>query len=108
MRSVVVRNLREALPRGEQPPQETAAPEINVCCHGQDAGDEVWRHVLATSVHEALKACVHCPLDILILVCSGWLVLFHNESSFRSMLLKLRGCREAAESVMTCSLPAVI
>ena len=41
MRSVVVRNLREALPRGEQPPQERAAPEINVCCHGQDAGDEV-------------------------------------------------------------------
>ena len=41
MRSVVVRNLREALPRAEQAPQEKAAPEINVCCHGQDAGDEV-------------------------------------------------------------------
>ncbi|CAL5229778.1 g13167 [Coccomyxa viridis] len=41
MRSVVVRNLREALPRGDQGPAEKAAPEINVCCHGQDAGDEV-------------------------------------------------------------------
>ena len=48
MRSVVVRNLREALPRGQQPPpQEKVAPEINVCCHGQDAGDEVRRHLPA-------------------------------------------------------------
>ncbi len=46
MRSVVVRNLREALPRGDQGPAEKAAPEINVCCHGQDAGDEVGRPAL--------------------------------------------------------------
>ncbi len=42
MRSVVVRKLREGLPPGEEgAPQEKVAPEINVCCHGQDAGAEV-------------------------------------------------------------------
>lgn len=44
MRSVVVRKLREGLPPGEEgTPREKIAPEINVCCHGQDAGTEVRR-----------------------------------------------------------------
>ena len=43
MRSTVVRNLREGMgPSGAgEAPQARKAPEINVCCHGQDAGDEV-------------------------------------------------------------------
>ena len=43
MRSMVVRNLREGMkPQGAgEAPQAQKAPEINVCCHGQDAGNEV-------------------------------------------------------------------
>ena len=43
MRSTVVRNLREGMgpPGAGEAPQAQRAPEINVCCHGQDAGDEV-------------------------------------------------------------------
>ena len=43
MRSTVVRNLRESVGPGRagEAPQAQRAPEINVCCHGQDAGDEV-------------------------------------------------------------------
>ena len=58
MRSVVVRNLREALPRAGQAPREKAAPEINVCCHGQDAGDEVRWHVPSLTV----LAPMHVPV----------------------------------------------
>ena len=53
MRSVVVRKLREGLPPGEEgAPREKIAPEINVCCHGQDAGAEVRRSHL---VHLILR-----------------------------------------------------
>ena len=45
MRSTVVRNLREGMEHqfAGEAPQAQQAPEINVCCHGQDAGDEVAR-----------------------------------------------------------------
>ena len=45
MRSTVVRSLREGMaPQGAgETPQAQRAPEINVCCHGQDAGDQVAR-----------------------------------------------------------------
>ena len=45
MRRVVVRNLREGLPQGQNALRQRTAPEINVCCHGQDAGAEVGHHV---------------------------------------------------------------
>ena len=51
MRTVVVRNLREGLPRAEQAQREVAAPEINVCCHGQEAGDEVCRRMSDLRMH---------------------------------------------------------
>lgn len=41
MRSHMVRHLREGITAGQPPPGQRAAPEINVCCHGQAAGDEV-------------------------------------------------------------------
>ncbi|CAL8469510.1 g9051 [Coccomyxa elongata] len=41
MRSHVVRHLREGIAAGQPPQGQRAAPEINVCCHGQAAGDEV-------------------------------------------------------------------
>lgn len=52
MRSVVVRNLREGLGAGTgggEVPHERTAPEINVCCHGQEAGDEVQRMAFSMS-----------------------------------------------------------
>ncbi len=37
-----MRHMREGIAQGDQPPPIAGtAPEINVCCHGREAGDEV-------------------------------------------------------------------
>ena len=60
MRSVVVRKLREGLPPWEEgAPREKIAPEINVCCYGQDAGAEVRRSHLVHLIirHQCHASC---------------------------------------------------
>ncbi|EIE21518.1 hypothetical protein COCSUDRAFT_66927 [Coccomyxa subellipsoidea C-169] len=62
MRSHVVRHLREGIAQGDQPPPTAGtAPEINVCCHGREAGDEVKcterefeQNVFATQKHRSV------------------------------------------------------
>ena len=64
----MVRNLREGLPQGQNALRERTAPEINVCCHGQDAGDEVGHHG-----HFALTMMMSvpgCHFYICLLVCT--------------------------------------
>ena len=69
MRRVVVRNLREGLPQGQNALRERTAPEINVCCHGQDAGAEVGHrvHFAPTMVMSVLG----CHFNICLLGCTN-------------------------------------